>query len=308
MLRGPDLHDASSALLAIAPLLLTLAPGPTRDQLQAVQVVQPCPDAGYGWCPIRRMCGGFANKKCTGDHRDHVRSEKEIAEMARKEEEERARRLAAEANSKVVSVTKGIDEFDRVLAPMEVALVKFFAPWCGHCKALAPAFEEAADTLAAEGSKARLVKVDATDSNNKALASKFGVSGFPTLKVFRSGDFEEDYSGGRDVHDLLDYMRAAAKEAAKPRPKEKRVVAFSMAIASKLLKHKVSRQLMVFASESVLQKHDAAIQAAGEMLGPEMAGGPNMLILTLNTEDSSSCVVINRFEVPFGARGRSSCR
>ena len=222
-------------------------------------------------------CAAALRTRSARGPRDHVRSEKEIAEMARKEEEERARRLAAEANSKVVSVTKGIDEFDRVLAPMEVALVKFFAPWCGHCKALAPAFEEAADTLAAEGSKARLVKVDATDSNNKALASKFGVSGFPTLKVFRSGDFEEDYSGGRDVHDLLDYMRAAAKEAAKPRPKEKRVVAFSMAIASKLLKHKVNRQLMVFAA-SVLQKHDNAIQAGWSW--DMMAEGQLVLIRT----------------------------
>ena len=129
------------ALLAIAPLLLTLAPGAHAGiNFKQYKSCQPCLDAGYGWCPIRRVCGGFANKKCTGDHRDHVRSEKEIAEMAKKEEEERARRLAAEANSKVVSVTKGIDEFDRVLAPMEVALVKFFAPWCGHCKALAPAF------------------------------------------------------------------------------------------------------------------------------------------------------------------------
>ena len=145
-----------------------------------------------------------------------------------------------------------------------------------------------------------MVKVDATD-NNKALASKFAVSGFPTLKVFRLGDFEEDYSGGRDVHDLLDYMGLQRRRPSMP--KEKRVISFSMAIASKLLKHKVSRQLMVFASESVLQKHDAAIQAAGEMLGPENGGGPNMLILTLNTEDSSLRAVINRFEVPFGGKG-----
>ena len=114
------------ALLAIAPLLLRLAPGAHAGiNFKQYKSCQPCRDAGYGWCPIRRMCGGFANKKCTGDYRDHVKSEEEIAEVAKKEEEERARRLAAEANSKVVSVTKGVDEFNRVLAGMEVALVKF---------------------------------------------------------------------------------------------------------------------------------------------------------------------------------------
>lgn len=261
-----------------------------------------CTEDGYGWCPIRRMCGGFANKKCTGDYRDFVKTEAEIEELAKKEKEERERRLAEEANSAVVSITKGLDEFETVLSKMDVALVKFYAPWCGHCKRLAPAFEEAASTLAQENSKARMVKVDATDSTNRALSSKYGVSGFPTLKVFRFGDFEEDYEGGRDAGDLLDYLRSAAQEPAKPRPKEKRVISFNMQIAPKLLKHKVSRQLMVFASKRTLESYNAAIQAAGELLGPEN-DGPNMLILTLNTEDSSLRPVINRFDLPFGGKG-----
>jgi protein disulfide-isomerase-like protein len=304
-LSSSSSSSSSSSLLLLPLLLLLLScdPAAARIDFKQYKSCQPCLDAGYGWCPIRRMCGGFANKKCTGDFRDFVKTEAETAAQATREADERAARAAAEADSKVVSITKGADEFDRVLGGMDVALVKFYAPWCGHCKALAPAYEEAAATLSREGSRAKMVKVDATDASNKALASRFGVSGFPTLKVFRSGDFEEDYAGGRDALDLLDYLRAAAKEAAKPRPKEPRVVAFDMAIASKLLKHKVSRQLMVFASKSVLQQHGAAIQAAGDKLGPENGGGPNMLILTLDTEDSTLRAVINRFEVPFGGAG-----
>ena len=44
-----------------------------------------CTDAGYGWCPIRRMCGGFANRNCRGDHTDKVKTDEEIAEEKEQE-------------------------------------------------------------------------------------------------------------------------------------------------------------------------------------------------------------------------------
>ncbi|XP_063715740.1 protein disulfide-isomerase A3-like [Symsagittifera roscoffensis] len=104
--------------------------------------------------------------------------------------------------------------FESVIEEKEIILVEFFAPWCGHCKKLAPEYEKAATALLKNDPPIPLAKVDCTEAG-KESCSKFGVSGYPTLKVFRGIENIEDYSGPREASGIISYMKSKAGPAAK---------------------------------------------------------------------------------------------
>ncbi len=87
-----------------------------------------------------------------------------------------------------------------VLGSDDMWLVEFFAPWCGHCKNLAPHWKQAASELKG---KVKLGAVDATV--HQSLAAEYGVQGYPTIKYFPSGvkSGAEEYDGGRTSDDIV---------------------------------------------------------------------------------------------------------
>lgn len=107
---------------------------------------------------------------------------------------------ALAAASDVVDLKK--DSFNEFVDGHDLVLAEFFAPWCGHCKALAPEYEEAATTL--KEKNISLVKVDCTAEAD--LCQEHGVEGYPTLKVFRGLKTVASYPGARKSAAIISYM------------------------------------------------------------------------------------------------------
>jgi len=105
------------------------------------------------------------------------------------------------------------DNFDEVLSQHPVLLVEFYAPWCGHCKRLAPEYDEAAKELGTLSPPLFIAKVDADTEQNRPLAARFGIRGFPTLKLFRNGEVSSDFAGERNAAGIVSYMKKQASPA-----------------------------------------------------------------------------------------------
>jgi protein disulfide-isomerase A1 len=105
------------------------------------------------------------------------------------------------------------ENFESMVAQNAPLLVKFYAPWCGHCKKLAAPFAEAAHELHGTAS---LGDLDCTDEANKQVCAKYGIKGFPTLKIFDGVgtlDSPSEYQGQRTKESIVATMKKAAKPA-----------------------------------------------------------------------------------------------
>ncbi|EFJ25662.1 hypothetical protein SELMODRAFT_232026 [Selaginella moellendorffii] len=105
----------------------------------------------------------------------------------------------------------------KVLDAKGIVIVEFFANWCGHCKALAPAWDKAATALKG------IVTIAAVDADtHKSLAAEYGLQGFPTIKVFGVGKSPIDYQGPREAKGIVEFALQQAKTLALDRLKSKK--------------------------------------------------------------------------------------
>ncbi|KAG0497998.1 hypothetical protein HPP92_002689 [Vanilla planifolia] len=100
----------------------------------------------------------------------------------------------------VVVLSEG--NFSEFIEKNKHVMVEFYAPWCGHCQALAPEYAAAATAL--KGEDIFLAKVDATEEND--LAQKYDVQGFPTVYFFIDGD-HKPYPGQRSKDAIVTWIK-----------------------------------------------------------------------------------------------------
>jgi protein disulfide-isomerase A1 len=107
-----------------------------------------------------------------------------------------------------IVVAKNYD--DIVLDDTKDVLIEFYAPWCGHCKALAPKYDILAGLYVDGGfsDKVTIAKVDATLNDVPDE-----IQGFPTIKMYKAGDKSNPvtYSGSRSIEDLIKFVKENGK-------------------------------------------------------------------------------------------------
>jgi protein disulfide-isomerase A1 len=113
-----------------------------------------------------------------------------------------------------IVVAKNYDEI--VLDDKKDVLIEFYAPWCGHCKALAPKYDELAAMYANDKDLSKKVTIAKVDATLNDVPDE--IQGFPTIKMYPAGgkDAPVLYSGSRSVDDLIKFIKENGKYGVEP--------------------------------------------------------------------------------------------
>ncbi|KAF0694796.1 Aste57867_14319 [Aphanomyces stellatus] len=150
---------------------------------------------------VENALGGY--KKGLGER---VLTLAEYEDKTRREEEE----LADAAKASLVVSLSSVGFDDEVNETSDPWLLKFYAPWCGHCKRLAPLWDKLSADLAASKSPVRVGKVDCT--KHRRVCSRFNVNGYPSLYFVREGQVYA-YEGPRTIDGFKEFVTAGYKTA-----------------------------------------------------------------------------------------------
>lgn len=177
------------------------------------------------------------------------------------------------------------------------SFIKFFAPWCGHCKKMKPDWDKMAEEYK-DSANVGFADVDCT-ADGKDICSKVGVRGYPTIKYWVvDDDAVKDYKGGRSLGDLKKFTEDTFKPGcdvdteANCSPEQKKIVkelkGKDKAAVEKKMKE-VSEKLKK--KEDDLKKHQDDSSKKTEEFNTEIKG--------LNTEFN----MVKKMAKKVGAKG-----
>jgi len=188
--------------------------------------------------------------------------------------------------------------FDQiVLDKSKNVFVKFYAPWCGHCKTLAPDWDKLAKAFSNEPNVV-VAKLDATKFPD--LGSRYSVTGYPTLIFFGAENEQERYEGARTLNDLISHLNEKSEtfrhESGKLNERAGRIAALDE-IASQFLQG--DRDALLTSAREVAQQHQDKLSASlyVKLFEKIKTGGDNYLdseIKRLTKMSNSNSVAANK--------------
>ena len=116
-----------------------------------------------------------------------------------------------------------LPDFNRLIKLQnQPSIVKFHAPWCGHCKTLNPKWSEMVAQL--DRSKLRGLLASVSEKYKDDVECDSTIEGYPTIREFMGGNKKKDYNGGREADDLAKYVNSVLQKKAQQggRRKKKR--------------------------------------------------------------------------------------
>jgi len=164
-----------------------------------------CQDHGVGGYPTIKLFKNGVTHDFQGDRNLDSMSQFAKGFLSTETETAKKDQPAKREEAKSDVVTLSTSDFDSKIKSGSW-LVEFYAPWCGHCKQLAPIWEDLATS--AKGIF-NVAKVDCTV--DKELASQYGIKGFPTIKLLLDGQ-QYDYRGKRTIEDFTSFVTGGYKQ------------------------------------------------------------------------------------------------
>ncbi|KAH0522314.1 hypothetical protein TsFJ059_006181 [Trichoderma semiorbis] len=202
--------------------------------------------------------------------------------------------LASSVAAKSAVIDLIPSNFDKLVFSGKPTLVEFFAPWCGHCKNLAPVYEELAQVYEFAKDKVQIAKVDA--DSERDLGKRFGIQGFPTLKFFDGKSKEpQEYKSGRD----LDSLTAFITEKTGIKPKKKGELPSSVAMLNNKSFHETvgSDKNVLVAFTAPWCGHCKNLAPTWEKVAHDFAGDENVVIAKVDAEGADSKAVAEEFGI-----------